>query len=150
MSVPSVDSAAASDVASCSMYLGRFRRGDTVSLLLALDSTPDAPPIAVVLDSDSVQILSKMMPAVDGRRTVFSLPLTVSLAFAVGSFSVYFHIVIAGTQTLKQATFEVVPGGDSGGSVIALYSLDRTDSRCVVAQLASGVLVLGKSPTVQA
>lgn len=142
------DSASFSDEASAALYLGRYRRGDKVDLSLSLPSTPDAPPIAVVLDSDSTQIASMMMPAANQDRTNFALPLPVGLPYSVGSFSVYFHYTIAGTTSLKQVTFDVVSGGDSGGSVIALYSLDRVESRCIVAQLDSGALVLGKTPTV--
>jgi hypothetical protein len=42
--------------------------------------------------------------------------------------------------------FDLVPGGDSGGAVIALHATDRPEGRAVVAQLASGRLALGRNP----
>lgn len=136
--------------ASCALYLGRYRRGDKVPLYLQLGSTPDAPPIAIVMDSNNDTIATIAIPATDQARTLFQIPLFIGLSYALGSFTVYFHYLIAGTASLQQAKFDVIAGGDSGGGVVSLYSLDRIEARCLVAQLSSGVLVLGKSPTVQA
>lgn len=146
---PSADSATFTDLAVSVMDLGRFRRGDWIPLKFTLQQIPDAIPIAVILDSNSDQIASLLMPACDAGRLTYSLPVQVSLSYSVGNFSVFYHYILAGTATLQQAAFEVVPGGDSGGSVISLYSIDRPEVRSIVAQLDSGVLVLGRSPTVK-
>lgn len=143
------DGATLTGLASCAIYLGRYRRGDKVPLYLQLANTPDAPPIAVVLDSNSYTIATLTMPATDNPRTLFQLPLFIGLPYVIGSFTVYFHSLISGTATIQQATFDVIAGGDSGGGVVSLYALDRIEVRCIVAQLDSGVLVLGRSPTVQ-
>ena len=129
--------------------LGRYRRGDWVTLAFTLTQIPDTIPVAIILDSNSATIATLIMPAACANRLTYSRPVQISLAYAVGNFSVFYHYVVSGTPTLQQATFEVVPGGDSGGAVIAIYSLDRPEVRSIVAQLDSGVLVLGRSPTVK-
>jgi hypothetical protein len=90
-----------------------------------------------------------MMPAIDRERISFSLPTLVGTDYPPGSFSVYYYYTLAGVQTLQTATFTVVPGGDSGGSVISMHALDRAESRAVIAQLAGGSLVLGRNPASQ-
>lgn len=146
---PSADSATFTDLALSVMDLGRFRRGDWVPLSFTVQQIPDAIPVAVILDSNSTQIDIKMMPAVTPDGLTFLLPYQVGLAYETGIFTVFYHYVVSGTSTLQNAAFEVVPGGDSGGTVISLYSIDRPEVRSIVAQLDSGVLVLGRSPTVK-
>lgn len=146
---PSADSATFTDLALSVMDLGRFRRGDWVPLSFTVQQLPDSIPVAVILDINSVQVDAKMMPAVTPDGLTFLLPYQIGLLYEVGNFNVYFSYVLSGTPTLQNAAFEVVPGGDSGGAVISLYSIDRPEVRSIVAQLDSGVLVLGRSPTVK-
>jgi hypothetical protein len=146
---PTHDSATFHDVASVVTDLGRFRRGDWVPLGFHLNQLPDYVPVVVILDANNTQVASAMMPSLTPDGLTYFLPYQVGLALSVGNFSVFYHYVISGQSTLQLATFEVVPGGDSGGAVISMYSVDRPEVRSLVAQLDSGVLVLGRSPLVQ-
>lgn len=144
------DSATFTDAASSGLYLGRFRRGDSVPLGFSTPVIPDAPPIAIVLDSNSAQVYAAMMPAFDRSRLSFTSDLFIGLAFSPGSFQVYYHSVINGTATLQHGSFDVVSGGDSGGAILSMYSLDRSEVMCVIAQLEDGHLVLGRNPATTA
>lgn len=143
-------SAIFTDVATSGLYLGSYRRGDTVPLGFSTPAIPDSPPIAIVLNSSSAQVFAGMMPAADRTRKNFALPLFVNLSFGPGKFYLYYHSVVAGQSTLNQGSFDVVAGGDSGGSILSMYSLDRAEVRCVIAQLEDGHLVLGRNPATQA
>jgi hypothetical protein len=140
------DSADFTDAASASLYLGRYRRGDLVGLAISTAAVPDGPPVVVVMDSVPTQILAATMPATNLTRQTFVLPVLLGIDYPIGSFTVYYHYSIDGASTLQQGSFDVIPGGDSGGAVISMYSLDRAESRSVVAQLAGGQLVLGRNP----
>jgi hypothetical protein len=146
---PASDSASFSDVAAVIMDLGRVRRGDWIPLSFTLPSLPDSIPVAVILNSDSAQMAALMVPAINPTGTIFSLLFQITSAFSVSNYQVFYSSVVAGQSVMQRAQFEVVAGGDSGGAVIALYSVDRQEVRSIVAQLDSGVLVLGRSPTVQ-
>ena len=146
---PSSDSATFTDTAAVISDLGRFRRGDWAPLTLSVDSLPDGPPVAVILDNSMDTVATLMMPALDPSGLNFLLPIQISLTYEVGTFSVFYHYKVSGESFLQQSALEVIPGGDSGGAVISMYSIDRTEVRSIVAQLDSGVLVLGRSPSVK-
>jgi hypothetical protein len=146
---PAHDSATFADTAAVISDLGRVRRGDWAELTLSTTAVPDSPPVAIILDNSMATVATLMMPATTPDGLNFSLPLQISLAYSVGTFSVFYHYKLAGQSTIQQQTLEVVPGGDSGGAVISMYSIDRPEVRSLVAQLDSGVLVLGRSPSVK-
>jgi hypothetical protein len=60
---------------------------------------------------------------------------------------VYFYFTLAGVAYSASGSFDVVAGGDSGGRVMSLHSVDRPEARGLIAQVSSGRLVLGSNPT---
>lgn len=146
---PAADSATFTDTASILSDLGRFRRGDWAPLSLSVASRPDGPPIAVILDGSMSQVAAIPMPSTTADMLNYLLPIQISLTYSVGTYSVFYHYLIAGQSVMQQATLDVIAGGDSGGAVISMYSVDRQEVRSIVAQLDSGILVLGRSPTVK-
>jgi hypothetical protein len=140
------DSFVFGDFASVSLYLGRYRVGDYVSLSFDTPSPPDFAPVVVITDANNAQIASFAVASTTRDKLEFGLPLFVSTVYHLGTFQVYFHYTIAGASALNQATFDVVAGGDSGGAVISLHGVDRPEARSIIAQLASGRLVLGSNP----
>ncbi len=134
------------DHASVSLYFGRFRRGDRVPMIFTLPTTPDYAPVAVVFDQLGHQVSSFSIPTLDSDRLVFSYPMFVSLAHSLSRFTVYLHYVVRGSASVVSATFDVIAGGDSGGDVISVFSVDRPEARSLVAQLSSGRLVVGANP----
>lgn len=140
------DSAVFTDLADCSVYLGRYRRGDVVQLPFSSDSVPDAAPVVVIVKTTGGQVDAFPIPATDRSLLDFGYPLFIGQPYSLGSFRAYCHFTIGGVEALKQATFDVIAGGDSGGAVISLHGVDRPEARSVIAQLASGRLVLGSNP----
>jgi hypothetical protein len=127
--------------------MDRCQRGDIVRLSLDLGRMPDFPPVVVIIAPDySVVVGSEMWN--DWPTTAFHADVRIGSRFDTGTHTARYIYTLDGEELLREETFDVVPGGDSGGGVISMYTLDRTESRCVVAQLACGRLVLGRSPSV--
>jgi hypothetical protein len=127
--------------------MDRYQRGDIVRLSLDLGRMPDFPPVAVVIAPDQSVLHGEEMWN-DWPTTAFHADVRIGSEYATGVYRVRFQCAVNGQDIASDGWFEVVPGGDSGGGVISMHSLDRTESRCVVAQLACGRLVLGRSPSV--
>lgn len=123
--------------------LGRFRHGDTVDVSVSLPSIPDSPPLATLYGPTGQPVTSYYMPTRDGLE--FSVSPTVG-AWALGTFSVSIAYSISGVPSSLVVLFDVVPGGDSGGSIISMHVHSRPESNYVVAQLSSGVVVQGRNP----
>ncbi len=128
--------------------LGRYRRGDKVVIGTILPGIPDSAPIAVIISPDSQVIGAYELPISDATRVSFSLPVQVNLAFAFGTYRVSYQFTIGGhAGVVKDAEFQVIPGGDSGGEVISMLAFDRPEARFLIAQLNSGRLVVGRNPS---
>lgn len=128
--------------------LGRCRRGDKVMLSCSVPSVPDHAPIAVVLNSDSHVVATIALPKIGPSRKLFGMSVFIGTAFIVGNYLVSYQFSVGGNSgSVPDDRFAVVPGGDSGGDVISLYSFDRPEARFVVAQLSSGRLAQGRNPS---
>ncbi len=128
--------------------LGRYRRGDTVTIGCVTPGVPDAAPIAVILDVGMNPVMACPIPATDSTHMTFALPVFIGAQFNVGSYSVSYQFTVGGQSGLTTGdSFLVIPGGDSGGDVISLYSFNRPEGNYVVAQLSSGRLAQGRNPS---
>jgi hypothetical protein len=128
-------------------HLGRFRRGDTVVAILDAPQIPDSCPYAVVLDEDANVITTGNM-AMDGpTRRRFRFTYTPGAESSTGGFKIYCGFYASGEASILSRSFEVVPGGDSGGSVVAMHSTSRPHGTAVIAQLGSGRLAVGRNPS---
>jgi hypothetical protein len=129
--------------------LGRYRRGDKLTLHCATPSVPDHAPIAVILDQSNYPVAALSLPKADASRKAFELQVFVGDGFALGSYSVSYQFSVGGVPgNVPGDSFTVIAGGDSGGEVISLYSCDRPEARFVIAQLNSGRLVRGRNPSI--
>lgn len=126
----------------------RYQRGQTVLIGSSLDSMADAPPVATITDPDNALFGVFLLPyaPVNGTTFRYAYPLALPGGAALGTYQVVIAYSIAGTPGTVTSTFDVVSGGDSGGSVISLYAYDRPEARFVLAQLSSGKLVQGRNP----
>jgi hypothetical protein len=141
-------------------FLGRFRVGDSVPIVLATIradgtiGTPTAPP--------QVRIVP-LGPGAPGFSWTFPLPLWQApnlfrSAFLItasappygrlprGRYTVRLTWQDNGQVRMETASFDVGDLGDDGGGVIALHQVRRGARSTVVAQLSSGVLVAGSNP----
>jgi hypothetical protein len=122
------------------MYLGRFRQGDNIVLPLhATDGMPNGvvlsrPPNVKVFDASGFLLISDMMPALDTLRSVglFAYRLQLSGTFAAGRYLVVYGYTASGSQFLKSAAFDVLPGGDPAGSIVSMYFLERPHANILV------------------
>jgi hypothetical protein len=128
--------------------LGRYRMGDRVVLGISTDTVPDYAPIAVVFGSGGEVVASQYLSVASRNRKMFSGRMFVDSRFVVGIFLVAIVTSIGGVESTVLQSFEVVTGGDAGGRVISLFSLERPEATSVLVQLDSGRLVRGKSPEV--
>src|SRR4051812_19001283 len=98
---------------------GRVRRGDAAALSVRLPARPDGAPVAVIMDAEDTILGTPFMNPVDYSGLVFQIGAFIDSDYAIGNFRVYFHYVIGGTAAVQSGSFEVIPGGDSGGAVIS-------------------------------
>jgi hypothetical protein len=126
----------------------RYQRGQNVTIGSSLDAKSDNPPVATVHDPNNALFGTYLLPyaPVRGSGFNYALPVILPGGAALGTYQVAITYSIAGTPGTVTSSFDVVAGGDSGGSVISLYAYDRPEARFVLAQLSSGKLVQGRNP----
>lgn len=137
------------------MYRGRFPLGNDVPLLLLTRNAagaavvPDAPPTLDVWSS-SGKVKTLLLPVLDryGTTGLFAFKLFLDGTYAAGLYTAEYRWQASGYQGLDHDNFEVIPGGDGGGTVLALYHYERPHARFLVQELTSGALVRGRNPTV--
>jgi hypothetical protein len=130
---------------------GRYQRGDAVPLGVAttagegVPTSPDAAPLATIAGPDGGVVATVRLPMA-GDDTHFGAAWVPGVDVALGNYSVTYTYQVAGVPGESTAAFEVIPGGDPGGAVVAMASVERPLARYIVAQLASGRLVQGTNP----
>jgi hypothetical protein len=143
-------------------YLGRFRLGDIVTLLLlstgedGMAVDPAGPPRAriVVLGPPAPGVTYDLtLPRAESPGVHMGFfPLVSSTPpygeLSIGRYAVRYSWDVGGFAGSATACFDVTPGGDAGGRVIALHEVRRPPRSHLVAQLSSGVLVAGSNPRV--
>lgn len=148
LSVASSSSATATVVGSSDRYVGRFRRGDTLLASFVLSSVADCVPHAYVVDDGGFISNRFLFLSPDGSGTKFESSIFIDGEYEVGLYTVEFYATINGEPVVMEFDFDVVEGGDAGGAVISMHSVDRPEVRSLVVQLEGGQLVLGKGPEV--
>lgn len=137
------------------MDLGRYQRGQKVPIgVNAVDGSsnpvePDEAPVATIRDPASNVVATLALPRVAPSRTSFGAGFFLGVLFqTLGTYQVsYAYTFAEGTgQGSASDSFEVIAGGDEGGSVVAMFSLDRPEARYVVGQLGCGKLAQGRNP----
>ena len=128
-------------------YLGRFQPGQNVPISVTTTAPPDRPPIAVVRDPNG-NVVATIALAMRGGNLVFGCDFFLGSAAILGTYTIGYSYVVAGTPGTATGSFDVIIGGDLGGAVIALYAYARPEAQYVVAQLSSGMLAMGKNPSI--
>ncbi len=134
-------------------YLGRFQQGAEVPLSLqcfAAAETPglpdNAPIVRMYRDGilvDSVTLALQQDTQVAGR---FGASHPLGAGDAPGRYVAAYWYTAGGVPQSQCQVFEVVPGGDPGGPVIAAQVISRPDGDRVLAELGAGMLALGQDP----
>lgn len=139
------------------MYLGRYQLGEDMPLPLTtvdasnLPTAPDNAPVAQIFNSSGTQVMSGRMPVMDryGTSTActfFMLPVYLSGDYSAGLYSYVLTWNIAAAPFVETGTFEVVAGGDSNGTVIAMTFFHKPQADFVVYQTDAGKLRRGRGP----
>lgn len=113
--------------------LGRFRQGDTLKLLFVLPN--QSAPVSATIQGPAG---SETLPLSTRDGLTFLARRLLDQSYPPGIYR-----VLVQAQALQ---FEVVPGGDPGGSVMSLFHSKSVQGWQVLAQLQSGQLVLGRNP----
>ncbi len=137
------------------MYRGRFQLGQDVPLgvlcrtAVGTATLPDDPPTLDVWTA-TAKVKTLLLPIQDryGQTGLFGTKLFLDVSYATGIYKAEYRWQIGSYHGLEEDTFEVLPGGDGKGAVIALYHWERPHAKFLVQQLTSGALVRGRNPSV--
>jgi len=136
------------------MFIGRYQLGQSVPIAVQTEGAPGKPelsddvPVADLFTAAGALVLSKRLPIVDrfGVTGWFLLPVFLDETFEEGNYLVNVHWADDGDARAKTYRFEIVPGGDTDGAVVAMHAYDRPHGKFLVQQLDSGRIVAGRNP----
>lgn len=134
-------------------YIGRYQLGQEVPFLVQCrdaagrPAAPAAPPTARVYRDGvplrAVELSHDEDTEVPGR---FRGRLRLADGDAPGRHAVVYLYGVGVEVVVGSDTFEVAPGGDPQGPVLAGFVLSRPDADVVMAHLGSGRLAAGRTP----
>lgn len=136
-----------------SNYLGRWQQGQEMPLwVLCTDSSgnpvlPDAAP-QVDVYSHSGLGLTRTVPVLEPAATtgLFKGSLFLNAGFTPGTWCLSFRWKVGSYVGSSLASFEVAPGGDGSGQVLALFYFHQPNADYYVQQRTSGSVFKGKNP----
>jgi hypothetical protein len=135
-------------------HLGSKRLGDRLFVFAQVndsDGHPVAPAAApyVMLGNASTRQPFRMVP-LDRQNApgLFGATIHLDERFSLGRYSVEYVMTVSGATFAEADSFSLVAGGDGGGAVIALCSVDRPQAKFLVKKLDSGRIQKGRNPTV--
>ncbi len=132
-------------------YLGRYQQGTSVPLEIqcfqpkGVRGLPDAAPVARMY-RDGILVGSQVLPVSDDLAARCGGSYLLGPGNEPGLYSVVYWYETGGVPRSQWQVFEVIPGGDMAGPVIAATVLERPDGDQVMAQFGSGVLAVGRDP----
>lgn len=134
---------------------GRYHLGEEIAFgIVAKNSTglpvePDAAPTFSVYAANGTKIISdKKFPPIDRTAVagIFGYAQFLGMTFAAGQYLLYVKWVKSGFNGRYIEKFEVMPGGDAGGNVIAMTEFKKPHNTYIVRQLTSGIISAGRNP----
>lgn len=136
-------------------FKGRYLLGQEMHLDVQcrdvnfLPVVPDDCPVIKVWNAANVAVVNQKIPVSDRYNTTgyFQMSLFLGMAFAVGLYTVTYTYTQGGNRFAECDNFEVVAGGDSSGSVEAMYFWRKPQGDFIVYELSSGVLAKGRNPS---
>jgi hypothetical protein len=139
-------------------YLGRFQQGQEVPLWTVVRDQHGQPadptvrtPWARIYDLDTQTLAaSPNLARLRYSRVdqVYSLALLLDEGYPVGRYGILYEAPTGGFIGVTLAVFEVVPGGDPSGPVIATQTIARSTGDIVLGHLGDGSLVAGSKPSI--
>lgn len=140
------------------IFLGRYDRGSEVVLGISCENasgvvtSPDEAPTVEVENESGKVLVEGKIPASDSQLTpgLFRLPLFLGAPFVAGNYLATVRFLLSGVSYARMLSFEVTPGGDPSGAVIAMHQYEKPDARYLVHSTDSGSIFKGKNPRVPA
>jgi hypothetical protein len=137
------------------VFIGRFQLGQIVPLLLVTKNAagtptvPNAPPTIKVWAPNGTEVLGAAIPMIDRyvQTGIFQGRVFLSALFAAGLYVVTYYYQVGSYQGLATDNFEIMPGGDPDGNVMAMYFYRQPQADFIVQSLDSGKIVQGRNPT---
>jgi len=136
------------------MWRGRCQHGEEITLgVLCTDGAgapvyPDAAPTLDVFGPEGQPVAGQRLPAVDRAAAVglFQLGLFLGPAFAPGRHRAVYRWSAGGLAGVAEDWFDLLPGGDARGAVIALYAYERPQADYLIRQQDGGAMGANRNP----
>lgn len=135
------------------MYNGRTDNGTELRLHVQCKTStgqivePDVSP-TIDIWFEGARVLTGLQMFPEERLIVtgfFVYPLYVQ-NLSVGTYTCVLRWTHQGYNGVELAYFEVIPGGDNRGSVVAMFYFDTPQGRFLVQQTDAGQILMGKNP----
>ncbi len=136
------------------MSLGRYQLGQEVVAYLRCTDADDRPvapsafPRVAVYAASGHPVRDVAVPIVErGIVTgLFAVRLFLDGSFSSGAYQMVFRWAAGSHHGSEVRTFEVLPGGDASGQVIALFDYPRPSASHLVQQRSDGSIRKGRNP----
>lgn len=126
----------------------RYRLGELIALTFAAPFVPAVAPVLIVADSAGRTLFTTPLWTWDNGIT-FQTNLVADSRFSIGTFNAKAVFTsIGGLSAAMAIQFQIVPGGDPAGSIVAIYQHEGAHGRFVITQLTDGKIVQGSDPWV--
>ena len=139
------------------MFLGFYQLGTLLPLRVrtttaaGVPTNPDAAPQARIIGEDGTTFQTVSLPMFDQERITGYFHHRVSLTadYTVQRYTVLYTWLIGDVLMASTEEFEVIPGGDTSGSTIAMHYFRQESADFVLLQDDSGVLNKLRGPEVR-
>jgi hypothetical protein len=134
-------------------YIGAYQLGDRISLAVQCRTAqapvlPDDAPVATVYNTAGTAVASYGVPPSKQQQSLFARSVHLNRQFVVGRYTIRYAYQVSGQNRAEIDVFDIVGGGDPGGTVIAGYPFHRPHAEFHVLDLDSGELFRGRNPFV--
>lgn len=138
-------------------YLGRWQQGQEAPYWFlcknasGVPTDPDAvPTVDIYLANTGLIVGAKGVPILDPVPTTgfFAGFVYLNENYPAGLYTLVFRYLISGSRYSDFSTFEVVPGGDPTGQILAMTYFHQPQADYYVQQRSSGRIYRGQNPRV--
>ena len=138
-------------------YSGGIQLGSNVNLMIVttndtLPAVPNAAPVWTLLENSTraVKATGQMYPDFDGGpTTTFRYPhfLGGTLSLNPGMFTYWIRYMVSVNKYNRLLRFELLPGGDTRGSVTSMASYSFGETYYLIHSTDSGQIFSGRNPS---
>lgn len=133
---------------STTMYLGRYRRGERLPVMIASSSRPVGCPVVDFWHEGTTKVKTIQIPAHDVARMMFGANLFLGSEFVDGHYVATIRYTLSIGVTVHYRRFEVIGGGPEG-NVISVTELRRPLGRAIISHREDGHISMGYNPRIE-